>query len=758
MKNLKKKRTSSHVEMIQSLERRQMLSTSTPRIRVDMPVLGVSDVRGGEAGRPAQFIIRNVGNRSLVLPAGAFAITGADARQFVILNDPKRQVEILPGQTRNMYIAMNASTDAVLTRLHRATMTIRNNDPRIPVVNTDLRGIAMRSGNGATDEPSLGRVMEAFNIQNNPGDSDYNSTSIDNINRSPDEIYSPRFSKAAAGPVTIQLLGSFAPPDPKAESIVGWYQSGMPDNRTNLLRIDKRDHQTLNPRYDGAVSFDPGNQEFSLFMEQTFFLMTPLSGQDGQKPRLVMGEDAFNTFETRGEFKRKLRVYPMKFGNEILPNRLVVAFEEYGKDLPDNQDIVMILNNVVSAQSGASIATFNMDGTETPRRLVMSRLGQNYTDNSAQFRDTAQFRLTNTGSRDLVINSIQVTQNSGAFSVVSPTGSLTIGRNGTADVTVRFTGSTPGVTTGNLRILSNSRVNPTLDISLAGLWQSVPESDSQGVEKEPVTQDIFSAFGYSTVAIRSGQTFNHGGQPVAVGDEVMLDWLEQADVNAPVFVKQLAGYRAKGSDSRFTWIRYQQKDDFNSVFLASRVDNQTINPRQLNSAKMAQGSFVPSTPRFGIRVDNEYSVDAYNSSPREPSDGSAGHHMRFYPAKDAAGNLLPNQWLMAMDYNGINYDYNDNVYLIQNVRPAGRLAASEAFTGLREGNTVKLDWVNIEFASNYRVYASRNGGVETRILERGKQSFFDFVPSRTGTWTYRVVALDDRNREGTSISFSQVYV
>jgi malectin (di-glucose binding ER protein) len=43
--------------------------------------------------------------------------------------------------------------------------------------------------------------------------------------------------------------------------------------------------------------------------------------------------------------------------------------------------------------------------------------------------------------------------------------------------------------------------------------------------------------------------------------------------------------------------------------------------------------------------------------------------MRFWTLKDRTGAVVPNTYLMSIDYNGINYDYNDNVYLISNIRP-----------------------------------------------------------------------------------------
>ena len=37
-----------------------------------------------------------------------------------------------------------------------------------------------------------------------------------------------------------------------------------------------------------------------------------------------------------------------------------------------------------------------------------------------------------------------------------------------------------------------------------------------------------------------------------------------------------------------------------------------------------------------------------------------------------AGGLIPNAWIMGMDYLGINYDYQDNVYLVSNMKPTDR--------------------------------------------------------------------------------------
>ncbi len=95
-------------------------------------------------------------------------------------------------------------------------------------------------------------------------------------------------------------------------------------------------------------------------------------------------------------------------------------------------------------------------------------------------------------------------------------------------------------------------------------------------------------------------------------------------------------------------------------------------PRRLNG-QLAAGTFKPVTqgsdtnPAFGFRFDNEWSDPTRN--PQEKPGGGYGHHVRFWVAKDRDGNVIPNTYIVGMDYSGINYDYQDNLYLIRNIMP-----------------------------------------------------------------------------------------
>ena len=54
---------------------------------------------------------------------------------------------------------------------------------------------------------------------------------------------------------------------------------------------------------------------------------------------------------------------------------------------------------------------------------------------------------------------------------------------------------------------------------------------------------------------------------------------------------------------------------------------------------------------------------------QEQAGGGTGTTSASGSRKDRDGNVIPNTYLMAMDYSGINYDYQDNVYLITNIKP-----------------------------------------------------------------------------------------
>ena len=46
--------------------------------------------------------------------------------------------------------------------------------------------------------------------------------------------------------------------------------------------------------------------------------------------------------------------------------------------------------------------------------------------------------------------------------------------------------------------------------------------------------------------------------------------------------------------------------------------------------------------------------------------GTCGQHVRFSKVRNANGNVKKGKYIMTMDFSGVNYDFNDNVFLLEN--------------------------------------------------------------------------------------------
>jgi hypothetical protein len=275
----------------------------------------------------------------------------------------------------------------------------------------------------------------------------------------------------------------------------------------------------------------------------------------------------------------------------------------------------------------------------------------------------AKVRVRNSGSSTLSISSISA---SGPFSVLSNTGAQNIAPGKFADVLVQFNGgSTTGFKTGAVTINSNDADEPAKSITLSGYHQPKPEG---GVE--PTLSGIVNAlFGFST-NVGTPDQLDGDGKRTAVGDEVLSGYWRRANTQLPVTVKQLSAFHMQGNTATLNWY-VQGTSTLKKLYSAAVVDAQSLYPRQEgNLGATAFASFTPTgSTAFGFNLDGtggEWSDDTKN---KQESAG-AGHHMRFYPLKNADNAVVADTYVMTMDYAGINYDYNDNVYIITNIKPA----------------------------------------------------------------------------------------
>jgi N-acetylneuraminic acid mutarotase len=689
---------------------RPNVNNSTPNILVEQNRLIFSDLTTSGSSGVQTVTIRNNGTGALTLN-NPLTLSGTNAAQFQITSQPA-SFSIPVGGSVTVNVAYSASSAAIQT----ATLNIGSNDPDTANATVALRGLGF-TATGAS-EPSLQRIMNTFEIPLTIGD-DNESTGVIHSNTttavSPllgEELPIQSFKKAGAGLVTIEPIAVFGP-DSTTVVEVGWYNTG---NTTALnpvfsvARTPVPNYATLNPAYTGANNFDPGSADFSFYTKWPFFTN-----------RVVYGENALNTWETTStNAKHRIRVYPLKDANGFVPNAYIVASEDTlasaGAVGLDYQDAVFIVRNVKPAEGGEIYvesrdwATLNQI-TTLPRTHFDSWLTFSELDNPAdvgaddngnfsgpgKFHNTNVLRIQNKAvTGNLVVTGINIGSPVGGctsgfscqptqFSYTMPTGvavpssstPLTITPGAFVDVTVTFDGTSTGGTATRraaLNIISSDPDKPTSTVQLGAFWQSKPES---GLEPDVV--QITRTFGFKTVIANPGQNINNQGRIEKIGEEVLSPYWKRADATKQIYVRQLAAYHTccNNTASLNLHVTPRAGDTLQFVFTHDGEWAQTLLPRfngsDVNPAEKLYPTGSQTLPAlFGFKIDPEWSDPSKNNKSKDDCSGgtnTCGHHVRFWPARDLNGAVIPNTYIMVMDYSGINYDFNDNMYLVNNIIP-----------------------------------------------------------------------------------------
>ncbi|QOV91332.1 PA14 domain-containing protein [Humisphaera borealis] len=758
------------------------------RITVDTTTLRFNDDFANSNTTPSatRYVkITNTGTAPLSIPNTGLTLN--NTANWTITVKPGLPTTVAPGESVDVGIAFKATVGAG-AGIKTATLTITSNDATNPSIVVNLRGLAT-TGTGGMNEPSLQRVLDLYQIPVVTGDANPADTNLLS-NTAPlttpnDEVVAQRFVKAGAGPITIEPLAAFAGGTPAVK--FGYYQAGTAGNRTELVSISAADAQSVNPTLNGTTSFDPGASRFGLYAYFPIF------------SNYAYSEDSLNTKENTVALRRKFRFYPLKNADgSAVPNAYIFTNEDYNNDPSggtDSNDFVGIIRNVSISNDGAEIGLENTDAVPFPDRLVFSRVQTQPPDTKTLTdgtvvqppnnvtHDTAVLRLRNTGSAPLTLNSLAVSNTSAWTIVNAPTAGTQIAAGGFLDITVRFVAQTlptwpgfnstvdptaqaanqSGFYTGSLTINTNDADEAVTTVQLAGWWQNKSEKN----QEPSVPTLVNNILGYRTKILNNGQTMADGWNGAGVlGEEVLSKYWVRADGSAPVEVTQLAAWHGQGDTARLRWAPFAYPGSVATVFTHSGPSGQSILPLINGGTTVASGTFKPVAAAanplsaFQFRVENEWSDDAMNSVPDNPLD--TGHHIRFWPARDKNNNLIPNTWIMGMDYFGINYDYQDNLYLVSNMKPMPPGAPSGlAATG--QPNGIALDWGDVTGApllAGYNVYRSTTtGGTYTKLnASPVTDSLYIDTSAASGvTYYYRVTAIDSWGGEsGTSATVNAV--
>lgn len=656
------------------------------------PVATASDrvVLSGQTGatsRTRSARLSNAGLEDVVITGATLA--GSDSGQFVLPSGTTYPITVPAGQSASIPVAFKPTSVGVkAARVDLAT--------NAGTKSVRLRGLAA-AGLGGSNEPSLQWIMDTLEIPVDVGDPDPTNAAMPST-QGPigDEVPGQLFEKARFdAPISITPLAAYGPQNNDPAIKVGWYDAGSATGLHQQFTVAAADAQGLMLDPAGSTTnIDPGEDTvFGLYSEWPYF--------NGRK---TYTEDSLNTWDAT--YPHHVRVYPyLDADGATVPDSYLVATEEVPGSPFDSQDLVLLVTNVepyVPDATDAVLKVANPDPTPFADQIAFNRI-QTPANAQQQVADTGIARVSNTGTEPMQVTGLNVTD---TFELVNPpTLPFTLAAGASRDLTVRFTATGTKVHNGTLTVQGNAG-NGAQTIRLGGLWQSVSEGG-----QEPSVVQIARAAGIGT---NIPTNLNGNGHVEAVGDEVLSPYWLRRDTSKPVTVRQLSGFHTYPNGAT---IRRFNKGTSSTTDITGMngLWAQSLLPMKNGSTTApAAGSFTPSTTAFGFQVDGEWSDPTKNNQSADEANGCTqpcGHHVRIFPVEDRDGVAVPGTYLLMMDYSGINYDYNDNTYLITNIRPE-KLRTPQGLAASAGDGKVTLSWSPTgDEGVSYRVWRDTDADV-----------------------------------------------
>ncbi|MEM1012805.1 MAG: Ig-like domain-containing protein, partial [Planctomycetota bacterium] len=718
---------------------------------------------------------------TIAFPSDALTLLGDDRDFFRVVSGDPAETTLAPGES--ITITLEFDPDAV--RIFDAELHLRSNDPASPDRVIRLRGLGT-SGEGGNDEPSLQRLFDLYEIPIVTGDPDASTTDYpqqaDVANS--DEVLAQLLTKAGDGPVTIELLSSFGTSNANAftdTSALAWYAAGNPGSANDLFAIDKVFAQTIRPEAVGTQTFDPTG-DFGLVA--TFFDFGP---------RDVYSEDTLNTWESEADERRKVRFFHLlDTDGNVVPNAYVFTFEEWDV-ATDQNDLVGIIRNVTPAVLGEARLE-NLAAAPSNDFLAFNKIRDLDPVLPNAVREFNTVRIHNDGSGSLTL--FDATISSTDFEVFTDLQTPVVIQPGDFfDIDVRFVFEGDGserveIRQATLTISTSDENQPAIDIGLGGLWQRASEQIGFSVSQEANLAELVRAFGYQIdVGPDTGLSdydtgTNTGGSIDAVGQETISAYWEKAGPGN-VEVVQLAAFHQQrdpqwdgtGSprynpNTAFFWHDATDavgSESYSQLFRHKIDEGQTILPLLENGSGVAMGTFDPGSAAFGFAVERIWHSDPARNEDRTPDnsiDESGFHSFRWFAVYDHNGNLIPDTYLVGQDnvgdggnlhtggsYRGSNFDYQDNVYLVRNVRPVSGPSAVDNVAAGGSQSGVSLTW-DASSEGNVGSYVVRRAEVAGSFVDIATVSdgttFLDTTAAPGTTYRYQIVAVDYHGTVGTA--------
>ena len=606
-------------------------ATRRPFLTVDKTRILTEEIVGSLSGARTTVFLTNSGNAAL--EGATVRLTGANAADFT-LTENGFPTTLGINSTTSVQVSFTPTTAGA--KVATLTFTGSNAEPVI----VELRGLG-KKGLGGNNEPSLQQIFDTYGIPVSVGDQNPATTAL-NLPAGKtygdllgDEVSLQQFQRAGNGTVTVEVLAVYGPEANDPIVSFGWYESGQPTSTTELFSVRNTvvgNGQTITPRIAGSLSFNPGVATFGFYSSWPYF-----------SNRTLYSEDGLNTFS--GALPRHVRVYKVP-GED---NAYLVATEEH-INTPDYQDVVVLVRNVAPAGAPLAVAT--------PGELLFEAT----VNTEGEQTDTKTVTIENTGRTDLLIGELRLTgPYADQFTFGGPA-QITLPPAATQAYTVTYA---PQLTQDNLGYQQAQLSIETNGVREGNFVVGLHALKKAGLEggQEPPLQDVVSTLG---LGIDVGwTTLAHTTAATPQGEEVIVPLFEAAGPGrvgitpvarySPAELLPFGFYTSTDGTPRTTEVGVQA---------GGIVNAQTLYPNLASGST----SFVAPTAPFGIYVESRsfnrtnYTQDALNLG--------IARRSRIYPVRDRSGQLVDNSYLICFE-DATNGDYQDYVFLLTNVQPAG---------------------------------------------------------------------------------------
>ncbi|HEY0008848.1 MAG TPA: hypothetical protein VGB55_09005, partial [Tepidisphaeraceae bacterium] len=344
----------------------------------------------------------------------------------------------------------------------------------------------------------------------------------------------------------------------------------------------------------------------------------------------------------------------------------------------DHRFIELLEPRQVLSSATASVVNVGETAGSTPSAATLAVTQRQMYFNAVHGTSNTQvLRITNNGDRRLTFAPGSIGfrgEGRRAFGLVNfPAEGVSLAPGRRFNLEIRFTAPAQGQTIQLARLLINSNDprRPTTSIPLRGL----PTAGTKD-NLEPSLQKVLNLFNLPINVGDSTPEEYQLGTPTADSDEVRVQSLVRASNSAPVSIRPLAMFGVStGPAVRLGTYKPGSPDDGQELWYVPQDTAQSVNPTVFGQTLINPGdkpfALFTQWPGFFETNGTErrvYSEDTLNNT--WESNASKLRKMRFYPFVDSNGTAVANSYVVAVEEFTQNYDYQDLLFVITNVRPA----------------------------------------------------------------------------------------